>query len=143
MVKVSIDLHINRSAKEVFEFISNMENNPLWQQGMDSCQIANNIPLRVGQEYNQVAYFLGQTIVSRFKVIEYEPDYLIKATTIKGPFPITFTRIVSGDDDRCEVKAYIEGEASKYFKIFEPALERMVYKMIHRDYYRLKDMMER
>lgn len=142
MVKISIDLHINRSAKDVFDFISNMENNPLWQQGMDRCTIIDSTPLRVGQEYDQIAHFFGQEIISRFKVIEYEPGYLIKATTIKGPFPITFTRIVTGDDDRCEVRAYIEGDGSRFFKIIEPALERMVYKTIHRDYYRLKDLME-
>jgi len=142
MIKVTIDLHIQRSAKEVFDFLSNMENNAYWQQGMDRCEILDNVPLRVGQEYIQEAHFLGQPIKSHFKIIEFEPGYLIKATTLESTFPITFTRIVTGDDERCRVQAYIEGDSKKYFKFLEPVVERIVYKMIHRDYYRLKDLME-
>lgn len=142
MVKVSFDLHIKCSAHEVFTFISNMENNPLWQQGMASCKIIGNTPLRVGQEYLQQAKFLGRQIDSHFKVIEYEENYLIKATTLESSFPITFTRIVTGDENNCRVQVYVEGDSSKFYKILEPMVQRMVYKSIHRDYYRLKDIME-
>lgn len=143
MIKVTVDLHIQRSAKDVFDFLSNMVNNPLWQDGMETCQIIDNLPLRVGQEYLQIAHFLGKEIKSHFKIIEFEPDYLVKATTLESSFPITFTRTVSGDDNRCHVVAYIEGDPKGFFKVIEPALERMVYKRIHRDYYHLKDLMEK
>ncbi len=143
MIKVSVDLHIKCSASEVFKFISNMENNPLWQQGMTSCQIIDTMPLRVGQEYIQVSQFLGKRINSHFKITGFEDNYLIKATTIESPFPITFTRIVTGDENNCHVQAFLEGDASKYYKLLEPFIQRMVYKTIHQDYYRLKDLMER
>lgn len=142
MVKVTIDLHIKCSAHEVFAFLSNMENNPSWQQGMVSCNIIGDMPLRVGQEYLQESFFFGRQINSHFKVIEYEENYLIKATTLESSFPITFTRIVTGDDHTCRVQAYIEGDSSKYYKLLEPIMQRIVYKSIHKDYYRLKDLME-
>lgn len=142
MVKVSFALHINRAAKDVFDFISNMENNPIWQFSMHKCTILNNTALRVGQEYDQELHFLGKKIISRFRICEYEPGYLIKATTTESPFPMTFERTVTGDDQSCEVKAYIEADASRFFKMLEPAIERLVYKSIHRDYYHLKDLME-
>ena len=142
MVRVSIALHINRSDQDVFDFISNMENNPLWQMGMHKCVIRDGVPLRVGQEYDQELHFLGRKIISHFRIMEYEPGYLIKASTINSPFSMTFQRTVVGDDKRCEVRAYIEGDPSPYFKMLEPAIERVVNKTLHKDYYALKDLLE-
>ena len=73
MIRVETSVHINRPGDEVFAFISNFENNPLWQSGQVEARFASEGPLRVGSTYDQVAKFLGRRIESTFEVLEYEP----------------------------------------------------------------------
>ena len=61
---------------------------------MDSCTITSDGEFGVGSTYDQVAHMANKQILSSFEVIEYEPGRLVKATTTKSTFPITFTRIV-------------------------------------------------
>ena len=91
MIRIETSVLIDRPTEEVFAFISNFENNPLWQAGMVSAEFTSEPPLGIGSTYDQVAKFLGREILSSFEVIEYEPGHLLKATSTTGTFPITFT----------------------------------------------------
>ena len=120
MITVKINVEINHPAQKTFAFISNFENNPIWQKGMQECKIITPGDLRTGSQYEQKAKFLGKDIISKFKVIGYTPGQRVKATSIEGSFPITFTRIVEGDDLISRVKAIIEEDSKGFFKIAEP-----------------------
>ena len=48
--------------------------------------------MRIGSTYAQVASFLGMEVENSFEVIEFEPGRMVKAASISGTFPITFTR---------------------------------------------------
>lgn len=135
-------LSIQADSKKVFDYISNFENNPEWQKGMISCVIEGQVPLGLGQRYKQTARFLGKDIHSLFEVIDFQEDHLVKATTLTSTFPITFTRIVEGNTEHCEVTAIVEGDSSKYYKLFEPIMRIMVKNSIKKDYARLKGIME-
>lgn len=140
-MKITQTITIDVPPSKVFDFISNFENNPKWQNGMKSCKIIDNQPLGIGQTYDQIAEFLGKTIVSTFQVIEFDPGHLVKATTIKSSFPITFTRIVEGDSTS-HVTAIVEGDSKGFFKIFSPIMTWMVKSSIKKDYERLKVLLE-
>lgn len=74
MITVKINIAIKHPPAETFAFISNFENNPIWQKGMQECKILTPGDLRIGTQYKQKAKFLGKDIISRFEVIEYTPD---------------------------------------------------------------------
>lgn len=142
MITVHIHIEIDHPAVETFRFISNFENNPLWQSGMDSCRIITEGPLRVGTQYEQEAHFLGKTITSRFEVVEYEPDQRIKAKSIESTFPITFERSVRGDAARSLVEARVQGDPKGVFRLATPLLRWMVNRSIQADYRELKRILE-
>jgi uncharacterized membrane protein len=142
MIQVKTSVQIDRASEEVFDFISNFENNPKWQSGMVSAEVTSQGPLGVGSTYSQVAKFLGRPVVSEFEVIEYEPNRMVKATSTAGSFPITFTRIVEPDGTGTKASAIIEGDASGFFKLAEPLLKRMVQKSVDGDYRNLKRILE-
>jgi len=78
-----------------------------------------------------------------FEVVEYEPGHRVKATTIEGTFPITFTRWVEAvDDDTTRVQAIIEGDSSGFFRFLEPVMAPLVGRSIQKDYERLKALLE-
>jgi uncharacterized membrane protein len=142
MIKVETSVIINRPPEEVFAYISNFENNPGWQSGMQEARFTSEGPLGVGSTYAQVAKFLGRRIESTFEVIGYEPKRLVKATSTSGSFPITFTRMVEPVEGGTQVAAIIEGDASGFFKLAEPLMARMVQRSVDGDYANLKHILE-
>ena len=142
MLKVEVDIYVERSPEEVFEFISNFENNPIWQNGMQECTFTSEPPLGVGSTYQQVAQFLGRRIESDFEVIEYEAGKMVKAATVESSFPITFQRWVEPQDGGTRVQAIITGDSSGFFRIAEPLMAWMTRRSINADYARLKEVLE-
>lgn len=142
MIGATITINISRRPSDVFSYISNFANNPKWQGGMVEAYFTTEPPTRVGSEYTQVARFLGRHIESTFKVIEYEPGRLIKATTVASTFPITFTRIVEPEKSGSRVTAIVEGDASGVYKLAEPLMTKKVRASVTKDYQRLKKILE-
>lgn len=142
MIKVETSVVIACPPEEVFAYISNFENNPQWQSGMQEASFTSEGPLDVGSTYTQVAQFLGRRVESTFEVIEYQPNRMVKASSTSGSFPITFTRIVEPAGIGTKVTAVVEGDASGFFKLAEPVLARMVQRSVGADYANLKHKLE-
>ncbi|MDX1521416.1 MAG: SRPBCC family protein [Anaerolineae bacterium] len=142
-IKIETSVAINRPSEEVFAYVSNFENNPHWQSGMQEAKFTSEGPLRIGSTYAQVAKFLGRRIETNFEVIAYEPNRMVKATSTSGSFPITFTRIVEpGQDGGSQVSAIIEGDTSGFFSLAKPLMARLARRSIEADYANLKRIME-
>ena len=143
MSKTVVDITIMRPPEEVFAFITNFENNPQWQSGMKSCKFTSEGAVGVGTTYEQVASFLGKTIVTSFEVIEYEPHRRVRFVSRQSTFPLRILRSVEPIDGGTHVHAVIEGEPTGFlFTLLGPLLDRMVTRSINRDYAKLKALLE-
>ena len=143
MKALTVTVDVDRPANDIFAFVSDFENNPRWQSGMQSCRWTSPPPHGLGSTYDQVARFLGKQIVSSFEVVEHEPGRRVKITSTAGPFPITETRVVAPiDTGRATVTAVVEGDASGFFRVAAPLLRRLVQRSVRGDYARLKRMLE-
>ena len=142
MITVEIQIDINHPADKTFQFIANPENNPKWQGGMKHCKITSEGALGLGSQYEQQAEFMGKKIITLFEITEFEKDHLIKGESIKSSFPITFKRIVTGDESHSKVKAIVTGDPSGFFKIFPFFTKWMISSSIKRDYKNLKQLLE-
>lgn len=144
MTNINTTIEIKGDPAEIFAFISDPSNNPKWQGGMVAAEVTSSGPLGVGSTYKQVAKMLGREINSIFEIVAYEPGRLIKGRTVESSFPITFTRIVepAKRPGYARVQAIVEGDASGFFKLFGPLLDRMVKKSVEGDYTRLKALFE-
>ncbi len=74
-MRMHADIEIDRSADDVFAYISNFENNPLWQRGMKEARYITDPPLAEGSQYEQVAGFLGRPVVTRFEGFPAGPQH--------------------------------------------------------------------
>ena len=63
---------------------------------------------------------------------------MMKATSIAGPFPITVTRIVEPETRGCRVRAIIEDDATRFFKLAAPLITWLVKRSGGADHHRLK-----
>jgi uncharacterized membrane protein len=142
VIKVHCEIFIKRDPDEVFEFISQVENNPLWQAGMTSCKVTTSGPISAGSHYEQEANFLGREVKSVFEITEFEDGRLITGKSIRGSFPISFTRIVTPVEKGAQVETYIQGDPKGFYKIAQPLMKWMVKHAIEKDYKALKILLE-
>lgn len=143
VIEVTAGVDIDRPADEVFTFLADFENNPIWQRGMRSARFTSEPPLRVGSTYDQQATFLGKQVVSSFEVVDLEPGRSVTITSTAGTFPITVTRSVEGiGSDRTRVSALVRGDVSGVFRLAAPLLHRIVQHSVRGDYARLKRVLE-
>lgn len=134
---------IDRTANEVFGFVSDASNNPRWQTGQRSCAWTSPPPVGVGSTYAQEARFLGRTVTSRFEVTEYEPGRSITIRSTGGSFPITVRRTVEPlGDNRSRVTAEIYGEPGRFFRLAGPLVHRLAQRSVDGDYDRLKQLLD-
>ncbi len=142
MVQVEVGIEIAHPASSTFDFIANPENNPKWQGGMKSCKIQGGQPLAVGTQYQQEAEFMGKKILTLFQITEYEPGSSIKGESIQSTFPITFKRIVEGDESHAKVKAIVTGEPKGLMGMLPFLTRWMIKRSITKDYQKLKSLLE-
>jgi uncharacterized membrane protein len=128
---------IPRPAGEVFTYLSDSTNNPVWQKGMRSCEWLEPAPIGVGSRYRQEAVFMGRRISSIFEVIAYTPGRSITIRTIESTFPIEVTRSVEPiDEASCIVTADISG-GPRVPAPFVPFVQWMGQRSVSADYDRL------
>jgi len=142
-----VDLHatreIDRPAKAVFDFVSDSSNNPRWQRGQLSCVWTTPAPHGLGSIYEQEARFLGRTVSTRFKVVDFDPGRSITIESIESSFPIRVRRSVEPlAPERSRVTAEISGEPGGFFGLIGPVLRRLAQRSVDADYDRLVKLLE-
>ncbi len=141
MIEIVVEQVIRRSPDEVFEYVSDFENNPRWQKGMESARWTTDAPHGVGSRYDQVAHFLGREIVTTFEVTEYE-GRSISIKSIESTMPLDITRSVEEHPDGALVRARVAGNPSGLFAIAAPLMRLMVKKSVTDDYAELARLLE-
>ena len=136
--------HINQPADEVFKFLADVANNPLWQSGMMSCTWTSEPPIGVGSTYKQHARFMGKSVGSTFVVTVYELGRRITFTSVESTFPIEVDRaVVPTGPESCRVTAVIRGGPQGTIAgLVGPFVGRMAQNVINRDYDRLVEVLE-
>lgn len=142
-MRLDADVEIERAANEVFDYISNFENNPHWQRGANEVRFVTAHPLRTGSRFEQVAEHRGQSVVTRFEVTDFEPGRSITIESIDSDIKTRLTRRVEPlDDDRTRVTADIQTEPTGMARILGPIIRRFAQHAVDSDYQRLKELLE-
>lgn len=138
-----VSIEARGTPESVFDYWSDVTNNPTWQRGMKKCVWTSDGPVGVGSTYDQHAEMFGRPIVSSFEVVEYEPGAKIRYKTTVSTFPLDITReVASIGDDMVMLKATIRGEPSGVFKLMGPITRKMLEKNVNRDYAQLKGILD-
>src|ERR671933_400276 len=78
---------IDQPLEEVFAYITDVNNNSLWQSSTLETEQTSEGAVGVGTTYRSVSKFLGRRIETTLKITEHEPPgkQCVRATT--GPIP--------------------------------------------------------
>lgn len=135
-------IRIERPADQVFAYLAEMSNNPVWQSGMVSCEWTSEPPVGVGSTYAQEARFMGRPVRTTFRVTAYDPPRHIRIESIISDFPIQVSRTVEPDGDGCVVRAQVTGGPTGVMGLLMPLMAPLAKRSIRRDYAALKAQLE-
>jgi uncharacterized protein YndB with AHSA1/START domain len=142
MIKIENSTQINRPVEEVFAFVVDAENLPLWAGPVTEARQTSDGSIGVGTTQVQSAQFLGRKMETTQEVTEYEPNKKFSTKSTSGPLPLeihyTFESVGGG------TKITLEGnlEAGGFFKLAEPIVGRMLNRQTASDAQTLKELLE-
>ena len=83
MINFENKVLIERSRREVFDFVANFENVPKWNYFVRSVRKVNEIPLGPGARFHQIR----KTDQQNFEVVEFERPSKVTVKTLEGSSP--------------------------------------------------------
>ena len=102
-------IRIDRPAEEVFPFVADPENNPLWRKGVTRSAWLDPGPMRIGRRGTQTRRLLGREWTVVAEIAEWDPPRRAAWRTVSGPVTVTSWVRVEPDGDGCVVTGGADG----------------------------------
>ena len=142
MIRIEHSLAIDRPVEEVFAFVTNVENAPLWQAWAEEARVTSGGPPGVGTKYTYVCRILGHRISSAGKFTAYEPNKRYGWKVTSGPIAGEADYVFESFNGGTRVTVRGQAEPGGFFKLAEPIVGRMVKRLFEADAENLKDLLE-
>ena len=132
---------INRPVNKVFEFITDLNNNPIWQTDILELAVTSEGRFGLGSTYRCVNRFMGKRIETEGLITEYVPDracsFQIKSGSINGESNFFFEALNGATKFTTTADLDL-----KFFKLGEVIVKRKIYKQLKNDMLQLKSVLE-
>ena len=142
MIRIETSVVIDRPIDEVFEFVSDVENNSLWQPSFLEGKQTSSGSLGVGTTITTTSRYLGFRMKSDWEVVEFEPNKKYVAKSISGREQAkgtwTFEPVANGT----RVDLVAEMGISGLFRIVEPILKNIGQRETEKEFAALKELLE-
>jgi uncharacterized protein YndB with AHSA1/START domain len=142
MIKIEQSGVINRPIEEVFEYVTNPENIPIWMSHVLEVKKTSEGPVDVGTTMAQLFRFLGRKFQISRTATEYQPNRKYGAKDISGPGQVNFMATFESVSGGTKITYIGEIEPAGLLNIAEPILARMLRRQAENNFATLKDLME-
>jgi len=134
-------VEIARAREDVFAFVTEPANYPLWQPSLVEIRPGSRGPLQVGSEASEVRRFLGQEVETSWTCVEHEPfsRSTIESDDAVVPFRGTFELEPSDAGTRFTWIVETRGTASR---LGGPLVGRATKRELEANTWRLKQILE-
>lgn len=143
MFVVDSSVEIERPVPEVFAFVADMTNAPMWQSGLHHVERIPPGPVGVGSEHVFARRFAGRLLTSRNRITEFRPPtrmaFEIPDGWLSGRAAYEVTSIEGGSRVGCRMEFRARGG---FGRLVEPLLARVLSHDSRRDDQRLKAVLE-
>ncbi|MBE3560107.1 MAG: SRPBCC family protein [Ktedonobacteraceae bacterium] len=142
-MKVERTIIIYRSPQSVFDFVSTMNNYPLWAP-VKSVQQTSEGPAGVGTTYNQEGEIMGQQYEATSEITEYQPPatFAFKVASGSLNFISKFRFEPLENGIATKVTLVGEGDLGSALRFAGPLLNTVVKKQLDDQLGRLKKVLE-
>ena len=108
-MRVERSTTIDQPVDQIFEYVSNPENDPTWVPVSLRHEMLSPAPMRLGSITEEDVWFLGRRMRYAWEIIQYEPPTAFAARSISGPIPATI-RVLLEPLDGAHTKVILVGE---------------------------------
>jgi carbon monoxide dehydrogenase subunit G len=139
----TVSVQIARPLDEVFAFVADARNRPLWDDSVESEELTSPEPIGVGSTVRTRLRSMGREYVLTWEIVEHEPPVRQTIESTSGPFPTKLAYQLSAHDGGGTVVAFsVTGRPRGMLRLFEPVLARSTQKNLDRGFPRLKRFLE-
>lgn len=127
--RAEVRVRINRPVSEVFDYISNYNNNVNWQEGVVSSQQVTSGPAGVGTQVSYTRKLMGREVTATAQMTAFEKDQKIRMTNKSRLFTYDGGYDFSGDGAHTElvyagvISSRIPGLGGQMVKLFQRQME--------------------
>ena len=139
-MKVSHTIIIDRPINDVFNFVTNLQNETRWQPEIKSVTLEG--ALQVGSTFREIRTTFGRTYDWHFRITEFVPPYRITIDTIKGTARYRGSRIFEGKEGGTKVTEIGELEMPRFLRVLDPLLGWFAKRPLRLAYGRLQQLLE-
>jgi carbon monoxide dehydrogenase subunit G len=134
---------IDRPINEVFAFITDPNNDSLWQAWTLETEQISEGPVDVGTTLRSTAKMLGRRIEVTMEVTENDPPHRQCVRITSGPIPaFGCYQLEPADGGSTRFTQTFEGEVGGFFRLAEPVVGRVIGRQTDADIATLKDLLE-
>jgi uncharacterized protein YndB with AHSA1/START domain len=143
-VKQEHSVVIDRPVEEVFAFVTDPNNDPLWHASTLEAEQTSEGAVEVGTTYGVVLKFLGRRIETTYEITEYEPPRRHCVRITSGPIPAVGCHLLDPTDGGSTrfTQTLDRGELGFFFRLAEPLVRRAINRQSEADMATLKDLLE-
>ena len=142
MFKYEKSVFINRPQQEVFDFVTNLSNDPKWQASIESVRQISDGKIGVGSTFRYEAKLLGRKSETEIQLTGYEPPNGASVKAINGPVPFENTYKFESKGDGTKMTFSGHAEIAGFFKMAEGLAAKQMEKQFDADGAALKKVLE-
>lgn len=133
---------IERPVEDVWAYVIDPGNDPVWQGAIVEVRRGAGVPLHVDSEIEVVAQLLGRTFQATLVVTELEPMRRFGVRTSAGPVPMQGTYHLEPVERGTRFTVEGQTDAHGFFKVAEPLFARRAHREWASSCETLKDLLE-
>lgn len=142
MTRFEHSVVIERPLDEVWDYVMEPANDPVWQTMVSEVRREPGVPVVVGTEIEEVLQFLGRRFDVTLEVTELQPRTRSSVRAAKGPVPMTGSYTFEAVDGGTRFSMEGETDAHGLFRLAEPVFARMARRDWDHSCQTLKELLE-
>jgi len=143
MINLDLSTLIDRPVKDVFAFVSNLNNMSKWNSAVVSLQQLTPGAVGVGTKFKSVGEMMGRRIEGEVQVTSYEPDTKTDFQMNAGPMQINVTISFKPVGTGTKVGLNAQGNPAGVFKLAEGIMQGRIKSLMEENLARLKSVLEK
>ena len=145
MPTVEETVTVNRSPEDIWAFLLETENIPVYESQVTQVEQVTDGEVGVGTRYRGVTKVLGRTLTWTTEIVQFEPvtRYANKTVEAKLPFSIAWTLVPEGGGTRLTYRLEAEsGLGGVFGKLGEPLVVKAQQRTVRTNLANLKEILE-
>lgn len=140
--KAEVSVWINRPAEQVFEFVSNYNNDTRWRQRVIKMTQSPADAIGVGTITHEEMNFLGRRYITIAQVTALEPNKRLEWASVEATTPVSGWRMVEPEGQGARFTQVIAANLQGFYRWLSPVMIGTFKKQMTQDMTRLKQILE-